>query len=103
MYKLSTLHPHKRAFITGAASGLGKALCHELASDGWTLAISDIHDEQLAVTHQEIVARGGKAISFHLDVSNRADYQQVVREFIEKGGGVDVLINNAGVGDGGIF
>ncbi len=103
MYKLSTLHPRKRAFITGAASGLGKALCLELASDGWTLGISDINDDQLAVTHTGITQLGGKSISFHLDVSNREQYQQVAQNYLKETGGIDVLINNAGVGDGGVF
>ncbi len=103
MYKLSKLHPYKRAFITGSASGLGKALCLELAVDGWTIGISDINDDQLAITHAEIIRLGGKPLSFHLDVSNREQYQQVVRNYLQESGGIDVLINNAGVGDGGIF
>lgn len=103
MYKLSTLHPRKRAFITGAASGLGKALSLELAVDGWVIGISDINDEQLAVTQQEILQRGSKPLSFHLDVSNRNEYQQVVQNFLKEAGGIDVLVNNAGVGDGGVF
>jgi NADP-dependent 3-hydroxy acid dehydrogenase YdfG len=103
MYKLSTIYPSKRAFITGAASGLGKALCHELATDGWIIGISDINDEQLAVSFQEIVSLGGKPISFHLDVSDKEQYQQVVDKFLLQTGGIDVLINNAGVGDGGVF
>ncbi len=103
MNKLSSLHPRKRAFITGAASGLGKALCIELAADGWTIGISDINDEQLTVTHQEVLQLGGKPLSFHLDVSNREQYQQVAQNFLKETGGIDVLINNAGVGDGGVF
>jgi NADP-dependent 3-hydroxy acid dehydrogenase YdfG len=103
MYKLSTLHPRKRAFITGAASGLGKALCLELAADGWTIGISDINDDQLANTHTEITKLGGKPLSFHLDVSNRDEYQQVVQNYLQETGGVDMLVNNAGVGDGGVF
>ncbi|HEY3430562.1 MAG TPA: SDR family NAD(P)-dependent oxidoreductase [Cyclobacteriaceae bacterium] len=103
MYKLSTLFPLKRAFITGAASGLGRALCHELAADGWLLGISDINDEQLAVTHREITERGGKPCSFHLDVSNKNEFQQVAEKFLKEAGGIDLLINNAGVGDGGVF
>ncbi len=103
MYKLSILHQHKRAFITGAASGLGKALCLELAADGWTIGISDINDDQLAATHTEVVKLGGKPLSFHLDVSSRDAYQHVVQNYLQETGGVDVLVNNAGVGDGGVF
>ena len=54
MYLLSKTHPQKRAFITGAASGLGKAFCIELAKDGWTIGIADINLRDLAVTAEEI-------------------------------------------------
>jgi NADP-dependent 3-hydroxy acid dehydrogenase YdfG len=103
MYKLSQHHPQKRAFITGSGSGLGKALCHELASDGWTIGISDINDESLAITHQEILNLGGKPSSYHLDVSNHEQYSQVSAAFLKDVGGIDLLVNNAGVGDGGNF
>lgn len=102
-YQLSSHYPSKRAFITGAASGLGKALCHELASDGWTIAISDINEEGLAETKNEIEKLGGKALSYLLDVSNREQYQQVAHQFLNEVGGIDILVNNAGVGDGGNF
>ena len=103
MYKLTSLHPQKRAFITGAASGLGRAFSYELASDGWTIGISDINQEQLSVTSDEIKKRGGISISFRLDVSNRQEYQKVAEEFLAQAGGIDLLFNNAGVGDGGLF
>jgi NADP-dependent 3-hydroxy acid dehydrogenase YdfG len=103
IYQLSKTYPQKRAFITGAGSGLGKTFCHELANDGWTLAISDINDESLSKTKNEIVELGGKAFSYHLDVSNRSEYQKIFNQFILDVGGIDLLINNAGVGDGGNF
>ena len=49
-YTLSETYPQKRAFITGAASGLGKALCILLSKDGWTIGISDINEEALVAT-----------------------------------------------------
>ena len=103
MYKLSSTFPEKRAFITGAASGLGKVLSLELAAEGWTLGICDINTEQLAITHAEVEKLGGKPVSFHLDVSNRNQFQLVAENFLKEAGGIDLLINNAGVGDGGNF
>ena len=103
MLTLTQHFPQKRAFITGAASGLGKALCLELAADGWTIGISDINMDQLAETKQEIETLGGAAISFHLDVSDRNEYAKVAEDFLKQTGGIDLLINNAGVGDGGKF
>jgi NADP-dependent 3-hydroxy acid dehydrogenase YdfG len=103
IYQLSNHYPLKRAFITGSASGLGKALCHELAADGWTIGISDINQEGLVVTKQEIENLGGKAFTYNLDVSNREQYKQIANQFLNDVGGIDVLVNNAGVGDGGNF
>ena len=103
MYQLTHSHPQKRAFITGAASGLGKAFCFELAQDGWTLGIGDINEEQLAITAEEIKKLGGQPIVYPLDVSNRGQYQEVANDFLQKVGGIDLLFNNAGVGDGGLF
>lgn len=103
VYTLSQQHPKKRAFVTGAASGLGKALCTELSQDGWTLGIADIDDESLALAAKEFESLGGKTLSYHLDVSDRVQYQQVANEFLLKAGGIDLLFNNAGVGDGGVF
>jgi NADP-dependent 3-hydroxy acid dehydrogenase YdfG len=103
MYTLSTRYPNKRAFITGAASGLGKALCLELATDGWLIGMSDVNTEQLTHAKQEVESRGGKSITFRLDVSDRAEYKKVAEDFLKQAGGIDILINNAGVGDGGSF
>lgn len=103
MYHLSKNYPEKRAFITGAASGLGKAFSHELAQDGWTVGMADINMEQLAEVAAEVSALGGKPITFHLDVSDKVEYKSVSASFLEQAGGIDLLFNNAGVGDGGAF
>ena len=102
-YQLSSNYPTKTAFITGAASGLGKALCHELATDGWTIGISDINEAGLAITKQEIEKLGGNAKAYLLDVSNRDQYQEVAKQFLNDVERIDILVNNAGVGDGGNF
>lgn len=103
MLTLTQLYPLKRTFITGAASGLGKALSLHLAADGWTIGISDVNTEALKNTHREIEQAGGKAISFQLDVSDKEVYKKVAAEYLNQTGGIDLLVNNAGVGDGGKF
>jgi NADP-dependent 3-hydroxy acid dehydrogenase YdfG len=103
MYQLSKNYPEKRAFITGAASGLGKAFSIELAQEGWTIGMSDINMEQLAVAAAEVKALGGSPITFHLDVSDKVEYKSVSESFLAQTGGIDLLFNNAGVGDGGAF
>src|ERR1700752_2544166 len=100
MYQLTRLHPSKRAFITGAASGLGKAFCYELAKDGWTIGMADINTKELEIAAAEIEMAGGKTLVFPLDVSDKEQYRMVAASFLSKTGGIDLLFNNAGVGDG---
>ena len=102
-YVLSQQYPGKRAFVTGAASGLGKALCIELAADGWTIGIADMNKEKLMSALTELQKLGATTLPFHLDVSDREAYSAVAKEFLAKAGGIDLLFNNAGVGDGGLF
>lgn len=103
MYLLSRSHPTKRAFITGAASGLGKAFCIELAKDGWNLGMADINVKELETAAADITALGGKTWLYPLDVSDKEQYAKVAQAFLADAGGIDLLFNNAGVGDGGAF
>ena len=103
MYQLSKSHPAKRAFITGAASGLGRAFSHELAADGWTIGMADINEAELAAAAAEVEAAGGRALTYRLDVSDKVQYKQVAEAFLQDAGGIDLLFNNAGVGDGSPF
>ena len=103
MYKLSQQHPQKRAFITGAGSGLGLELCRELANDNWTIGICDISEKGLTETAELIAKAGGKPIPFLLDVSDKNRYKEVAEKFLAQTGGIDLLINNAGVGDAAVF
>lgn len=101
VYQLSKKHPKKRAFITGAAGGLGFALCTELAKDGWTIGMSDINPASLEIASEKLKSWGAKTLTYTFDVSNRVKYKEVCDEFLEQVGGIDLLINNAGVGDAG--
>lgn len=103
MYLLSRSHPAKRAFITGAASGLGKAFCIELAKDGWNLGMADINVKELETAAAEVTALGGKTWLYPLDVADKEQYAKVAQAFLADAGGIDLLFNNAGVGDGGAF
>ena len=103
MYHLTQKHPQKRAFITGAASGLGKALAIELAKEGWTIGMADINLKELELAATLIEVLGGKSIQFPLDVSDKDQYKKVSEDFLTKVGGIDLLFNNAGVGDGSVF
>src|ERR1043165_735992 len=102
-YKLSAKHSKKRAFITGGGGGLGRALALALAKDGWTVGITDINETALAESKKILEDAGGKAYTYKFDVSNKEDYKTAFDNFIAKAGGLDIQINNAGVGDGGLI
>jgi short-subunit dehydrogenase len=102
-YKITTQHLSKRAFITGGGGGLGRALALKLAGDGWTIGITDIKEEGLVESKSLIEKAGGKAHTFVFDVAKREDYKTAFDRYIALVGGIDLLINNAGVGDGGLF
>lgn len=102
VYKLSEKFPKKRAFITGAGSGLGRAFALELARDGWTLAISDIRQDRIDNVASEVEGLGGKAFPFVFDVADKEAYRKIAHD-VTQHIGLDILINNAGVGEGGLF
>ena len=103
MLQLSKNFKQKRAFITGCASGLGKEMCHQLSKEGWTIGITDIDKSGLERTAAAIAENGGKAIPFIFDVSDEQAYRSAVTKFLDEVGGIDFLVNNAGVGDGDLF
>jgi NADP-dependent 3-hydroxy acid dehydrogenase YdfG len=103
MYELSKQYTSKRAFITGAASGLGKAFATELAGDGWTIGMADNNSIELQKAVAEMNALGANALMYQLDVSDKDQYKTVAEQFLQDAGGIDLLFNNAGVGDGGAF
>jgi NAD(P)-dependent dehydrogenase (short-subunit alcohol dehydrogenase family) len=87
----------KGAVVTGAGSGIGRALAVELARRGAKLAISDINDDALAETVAMCEQAGGGGHKYHLDVADReaviAHAEEVKRDL----GEVNLVINNAGV------
>jgi NAD(P)-dependent dehydrogenase (short-subunit alcohol dehydrogenase family) len=87
------------AVVTGGASGIGKATANRLADEGAKVVVTDIADEpgQLVVKHlQEL---GHEAVYVHHDVSSEADWRTVVETALETFGALDILFNNAGIGD----
>ncbi len=103
MLQLSKRYPNKRAFITGAAMGIGKSFCKYLAQENWIIGMVDFNKENLEESAKEIECLGAKVYIYHLDVSNKNDFEKVAENYINQVGGIDLLINNAGVGDGAAF
>lgn len=91
----------KRVFITGGASGLGRTLALRYARDGWDVCIADLNDTRGEATRRELAALGAKALYYHADVTNEADLEFVAAELSAIWGGLDLLINNAGVAQAG--
>jgi NAD(P)-dependent dehydrogenase (short-subunit alcohol dehydrogenase family) len=87
----------KVALISGAASGMGAATARLLAREGATVFVADILDKEGAAVVAEIEAAGGKARYLHLDVTSEAEWQSAVAEVERSAGGLDVLVNNAGI------
>jgi NADP-dependent 3-hydroxy acid dehydrogenase YdfG len=96
--RLNRRFPHKRAFITGAASGLGLALARLLAADGWSIGLFDRNESRLSQVNSEL---SGSAIAYPGDVTHPDELTVAVNSFAATYGGLDVMINNAGVAAAG--
>jgi NAD(P)-dependent dehydrogenase (short-subunit alcohol dehydrogenase family) len=87
----------KVAVVTGAASGIGRALAVGLAGEGCALAIADINEEGLNETARMVSEQGREVMSRIVDVSRRDEVHAFADAVVERFGRVDVVINNAGV------
>jgi glucose 1-dehydrogenase len=88
----------RRALVTGGDSGIGQGVCFELAAHGAAIAINYIAapDEAERMV-AEIESAGGKALAVKMDVSSEQDVQRAFGEAKDAFGGIDLLVNNAGV------
>jgi 3-oxoacyl-[acyl-carrier protein] reductase len=84
------------ALITGAGSGIGRAIAERLAVDGYAVMVADIDASRADGVAKSIVASGGKAASTAGDVSNEKDVAAIVKAAVDQFGPVTVLVNNAG-------
>ena len=91
------------AVLTGAGSGIGRALALTLAQRGVRLALADIDPDGLRETASLAASRGADVSEHILDVASREQVAALPRAVIDRHGGVDLLINNAGVALGGTF
>jgi 3-hydroxybutyrate dehydrogenase len=87
----------KVALITGAASGLGKAIAELYAKNGAAVAIADINQQAADAAADEIKAAGGKAIGIAMDVTNEDAVNAGTDKAVAEFGHLDILISNAGV------
>jgi NAD(P)-dependent dehydrogenase (short-subunit alcohol dehydrogenase family) len=96
-----SLPPSPRAVVTGAASGLGRALCLELAKRGAKVLVSDIDSTGAEETAHAVEQAGGQALVQRCDVVKADEVEALAALADSQFGGSDLIANNAGVGVGG--
>ncbi len=94
---------NKVVVVTGAASGIGLAICRKFASAGANIALLDMDNEALSACEQEFADNGYKAIAIPCDVTKQEECESAMERVIADFGGIDVLVNNAGITQRGAF
>lgn len=96
-------NPLKTAIVTGGASGIGLALCKQLAAKNMFVVITDIHTAQGEELAKEIAREGGQARFVPLDVTEASQVRNVIQATADEFGRLDYLFNNAGISMYGEF
>jgi 3-oxoacyl-[acyl-carrier protein] reductase len=87
----------KVAIVTGASRGIGRAISDALARQGALVAMTDVLGDEVSRAAREVVAAGGKAEGYTMDVTSTESAQTTVASIVERHGRVDILVNNAGI------
>jgi NAD(P)-dependent dehydrogenase (short-subunit alcohol dehydrogenase family) len=90
----------KVAVVTGAASGIGRALIDRFAAAGMKVVLADIEDEALAKAEAEVQSTGAETLALVTDVADRSSVEALNAAAVDRFGAVHVLCNNAGVSGG---
>ena len=87
----------KVSIITGAGQGIGRATALKFAAEGAKVAVCDINLESVKETMEEVLAEGGEAAAFRIDVTDKESIAKMVEGVMAKWGRIDTLVNNAGI------
>ena len=88
------------AVVTGAGSGLGRAIALKLSADGYAVAAVDLDEAAARETARQIGAAGGRAAGYAADVSRAAELDRAIGAALAAQGPLEVMVNNAGILDG---
>ena len=83
--------------VTGAAGGQGEMEAKMIAQQGAKVYMADIEEEGLKRVEAAIIADGGEAVAFPMDVADEGSWQELVKKVVDESGRLDVLVNNAGM------
>ena len=93
-----SLFQNKVAVVTGGASGIGQALCEELARRGAAVVVADIDSQRAQHVASAIAAQGGRAESAEVDVADAKQMEKLVEQAVSRHGRLDYFFNNAAIG-----
>jgi NAD(P)-dependent dehydrogenase (short-subunit alcohol dehydrogenase family) len=85
----------KRAIVTGAGAGIGEAIANKLSGEGAHVALADLDEQAAKRVASEL---GGKTLARQTDVTRAGEVEALVQGVVEEWGGLDVMVNNAGIG-----
>jgi NAD(P)-dependent dehydrogenase (short-subunit alcohol dehydrogenase family) len=88
----------KVAIVTGAASGMGRAMAVAFAAEGATVVVADLNEAGAQAVVDELESAGGSGLAAKLDVSQPSESRALVESVVGRYGHLDILVNNAGIG-----